>query len=172
MTTDRDRALVAVTREHAKNIVQARSGWKAARDLDLLSEQRIVADAERMMADGTAPTRPHVSDWRDDARQAMQVITLSVDTIRVRIEHGESVKEDVDLVVRAIERLDQAMGLIDAAFPQLEAAADLNSTLQRVAVGVRDRCRRAAVSAPAQGERPEHVIDQLDLGEIVRRARR
>lgn len=173
MTADRDRALIAVTREHAKNIVQARSGWGAAGDLDHLNEARIIADAERKMRDGTLPKRERVSDWRDDARQPMQVIMMTASTIKETVERGMTgpdLAESVALLERNIDRLDRALAVLDAAFPEIGDAPLDSDDLKRLAVAVRDQCRHAAICAPVHVERPEDVIDRINLDQIIKQA--
>lgn len=177
----RDEAIIEVTRQHAMNIVQARSGWGAAGDLQHLNPSRIIADAERLMATGSLPPRPTVSDWRDDARQPMQVIMSTADTIKVCVERGiggPELDDSVALLERNVERLDRALAVLDAAYP-LIGRRDANEyvgkldpfdadDLTRLATQIRDQCRHAAICAPAHGERPDEAIDRINVNDFVR----
>lgn len=170
-----EEVLADLIRERAKNIVQARSGWGAARDLDMLDVRALVAEAHKLCERGERPPKRVVADWRADMREPLQVIVSSVENICVALDKDPSGQKFRDMIVdsanavtRNVERLDAAVAVLDAAFPKIEQAIDFDDQIRRVASEVRESCRCAAVAAPLHREAPEDMVAKVNIDSVIK----
>lgn len=170
-----EEVLVDLVRERAKNIVQARSGWGAAKDLDMLDVRTLVIEARKLHNAGQQPPKRHVADWRDELRQPMQVIVSSVESICTALDKDPTGQKFADIIVSSatavsenIDRLDKAAAVLDAGFALLDQAIDFDKQVRDVAVEVRDACHHAAVCAPLHSERPEDMIGRVNLDNVIK----